>query len=73
MARAKKKTIQLLVTVSVPADMTAADARREVRYLINDQANYMADYGDVKARKVGGIPKHWKRNSAPLGYTFGRD
>jgi hypothetical protein len=36
----------------VPVEMTAAEARREVRTLINDQANWSADPGDVKAREV---------------------
>lgn len=61
MGKPKKKTLTILLTVSVPIDMNHRDACREVRCLINDQANYMADYGDVKARKVGGIPKHWKQ------------
>lgn len=47
-----RKTIRLLLTVSVPAEMSAADARREVRTLINDQCNYDADPGDVRARAV---------------------
>jgi len=34
----KKKLVTMLVTVSVPAELTAAQARKEVRTLINDQA-----------------------------------
>jgi hypothetical protein len=51
MARRRKK-LTMLVTVSVPVDMSAAEARREVRYLITDQCNYAADFGDVKAVAV---------------------
>jgi hypothetical protein len=64
MAR-KKKTFDLTVTVSVPAWMTKAEARREVRTLINHQCNYMTGKAgpgpfefhylgtdDVRARRV---------------------
>lgn len=44
-----RKQISMLVTVSVPRWMTAAEARREVRSLITHQANWSADDGDVKA------------------------
>jgi hypothetical protein len=37
---AKRKTIELTVTLSVPAWLTKAQAAREVRALINDQAFY---------------------------------
>lgn len=48
----KRKQVTMTVTVSVPVDMSAADARREVRTLINEQCNYSADYGDVKAKAI---------------------
>lgn len=38
MARKKKKQVTMLVTVSCPSWLTAAQARKEVRTLINDQA-----------------------------------
>ena len=50
------KTMRVLVTLIVPRDMTAIQARREVRTLINDQSHYAADPGDVRARKVSGAP-----------------
>ena len=53
---AKRKKITMLVTVSVPADMTAADARREVRTLVTHQCNWKADSDDVKAIRVGTAP-----------------
>jgi hypothetical protein len=46
---AKRKRITMLVTVSVPSDMTAAAARREVRSLITHQGNWSAEPEDVKA------------------------
>lgn len=45
-----RKTLTMLLTVSVPREMSAADARREVRTLINEQRNYYADEGYVKVR-----------------------
>lgn len=53
----RRKQITMTVTVSVPRWMTAAQARREVRTLINDQCNYMShgpnfDDVEVKARAV---------------------
>lgn len=53
MARTRKQ-ITMTVTVSVPLWMTAAEARREVRTLINHQSNWSqhVDEGDVKARRV---------------------
>lgn len=44
----RRRKITMLVTVSVPANMPAAMARREVRTLITHQANYQGDPGDVK-------------------------
>lgn len=53
----KRKQFTMLVTVSVPRDMTAAEARREVRSLITHQANWAADYDDVKAVGVRAAPR----------------
>jgi hypothetical protein len=47
-----RKQVTMLVTVSVPREMTAAEARLEVRTLVNDQCNYSADEGDVKVRSI---------------------
>jgi hypothetical protein len=49
---AKRKQFTMILTVSVPAKMTAKEARREVRTLITHQSNWSADEGDVKAIKV---------------------
>lgn len=48
----RRKKVTMLVTVSVPVAMTAAQARREVRSLVTDQCNYAADPDEVKAVKV---------------------
>jgi hypothetical protein len=52
----KRKTVTMLVRVSVPVDMTAAEARREVRTLINDQSNYMADPDGVRVKSCAASP-----------------
>lgn len=51
---AKRKRLTMLVTVSVPDDLTAAEARREVRTLINHQSGWLSrlEEGDVKAISV---------------------
>lgn len=38
----RRKELNMTVKVTVPAWMTVAQARREVRTLINDQANYLS-------------------------------
>ncbi len=48
----RRKRVTMLITVTVPADMSAAQARLEVRTLINEQANYFANEGDVKAAAI---------------------
>lgn len=48
----KRKDLFMLIKVSVPRDMPAAQARREVRELITNQCNYSAEPGDVKCRRV---------------------
>lgn len=48
----KRKTVTMLVKVSVPANMPAAMARREVRTLINDQSGYYSEPGDVRCKAV---------------------
>lgn len=52
-----RKRIPMLVTVSVPVGMTAAEARREVRTLITEQCNWRADSDDVKAIAVRPVKK----------------
>lgn len=56
MGRARKR-LHLLVTISVPADMPASDAQREVRTLVNEQTNYWAEPGDVKVVALRPAPK----------------
>lgn len=48
----KRKFVTMLVRVSVPVDMTASQARLEVRTLVNEQCNHSADYEDVKVRAI---------------------
>lgn len=47
-----RKTVTMLLTVSVPKGMSATQARLEVRTLVNHQCNYAADEGDVKVRRL---------------------
>ena len=47
-----RKRIKMLVTVTVPKEMSAAEARKEVRSLITHQANWAAEYDEVKAVAV---------------------
>ena len=42
-----RKTVTMLVTVTVPKEWSAADARREVRTLVTEQCFYAADEGDM--------------------------
>lgn len=48
----KRKTVTMLLKVSVPAGTSAADARREVRTLVNDQCNYWLDPEDVRVQSL---------------------
>lgn len=47
-----RKNVIMMVTVSVPSYMTAADARREVKTLIKYQSNYQAGPDDVKPVRI---------------------
>lgn len=49
---AKRKQITMVVKVSVPKDVTARQARREVRELITHCCPYHCDEGDVVVRSV---------------------
>lgn len=52
---AKRKKITVEVTVTFPSWMTAAQARREVRTLINNQSNYLdhgPDFQDVHEKTI---------------------
>lgn len=51
----KRKLVTMIVTVSVPAFLSAHGARREVRHLINEQCNYGLDTGDVKVRSISAM------------------
>ncbi len=53
----KRKRITMLVTVSVPAEMTAAEARREVRSLVNEMTTWAADFDEIVAVSVKALPK----------------
>lgn len=56
----RRKTITISVTLSVKAGITKAEAKREVRSLVNDECGYhsswsMGDYasgGDVRIRSI---------------------
>lgn len=47
-----RKSLTMLVTVSVPINMTVWQARKEVKCLVTEQCNWMADQEDVKALAV---------------------
>lgn len=47
-----RKRVTMLVTVSIPADYSAADARREVRSLVAEQCNYAMDSAELKLISV---------------------
>ena len=51
------RTLQMLVTVRIPREMTAIQARREVRCLITEQCNYAAEPDDVRAVSVRPAPR----------------
>jgi hypothetical protein len=51
----KRKTVRMLVTVTVPAKLTAAQARREVRTLINEQCNYLDFDEPVRVRSCSPV------------------
>jgi len=51
-----RKQLTMSLTVSVPSWMTAAQARREVRTLVNEQSNYL-DHGPDFQEVHGGTVK----------------
>lgn len=51
MAR-KKKIVYALVALSVDPEVSAADARRELRSRVNDGCDYYYDEHQVRARSV---------------------
>lgn len=64
----KRRTCKVLVTLSYPDGVTAAQARREARTLINENCAFALDYGAVKVRqmqpvKSGVTPAHaaWRQ------------
>lgn len=54
MTRPRKKFVAMLVVVSVPADTTAAQARREVRTRIEQLSGHFCHIDDdgVKVRRI---------------------
>jgi hypothetical protein len=59
-----RKKITMQLTVSVPIDMTADDARREVRTRINElSAYFFDDEGEVKVVKLGPAPAPYHRET----------
>ena len=65
----KRKKITMEVSVFVPVDMSARDARREVRTLINERCNFSAEYDDIKATAVKPMKASvFRRQSSKLVY-----
>ena len=56
---AKKQTHFIMIKVSAPPELTAAEVRREIRALVNDQCNYSADEGDIRVQKASAVPASW--------------
>lgn len=55
---ANRKRTTLKVEITFPAWMTAAEARREIRTLINNQTNWLdhgPDYQDVDERTIRAV------------------
>jgi hypothetical protein len=56
-----RKTVRMIVEVSVPKALTVAAARREVRSMINDQCEFHGyvpgtyDEINMKVRKIGPV------------------
>lgn len=48
----RRKVHCLTVMVSAPAAMAKREVRREIRSLVNHQANWSAEPGDIKARSI---------------------
>ena len=55
--RPTRKLVTMMVAVTVPASMTSAQARREVRFLIADQCNASAEPGDIKPIAIRPLPR----------------
>lgn len=55
--RPRRKQVKVLVTLSVAAHVTAAQARRELRTRCNDLAGWYQhlDDADVRVRKAKGV------------------
>jgi len=52
-----RKRVTMLVTVSIPAEYSATDARREVKANIQHQSMHSMEYGDVKLIGCRPAPK----------------
>lgn len=64
----KRKIVHISLAVSVPVDMSAAEARKEVRTLINHQANWSAEPEDVKVRRCVAAPRVYR--ARPQKYCY---
>lgn len=53
----KRKTVMMMVAVSVPREVTAQQTRMEVRSLIKEAANHTLNPGDVRLVSVKSMPK----------------
>lgn len=55
-----RKIVRMLVSVTVPDAMSAAQARLEVRTLIGERTNFFADEGAIKVKGVRALPVNRK-------------
>lgn len=53
----KRRTVQVLVTLSYEPHIPAAEARRELRTRVNEGRCYIHDTEDVRVRKMAPPPK----------------
>lgn len=56
MTTRKRRTIQVVVTLSYADHVSAAEARRELRTRVNDGCCYSHDQEDVRVRKMQAPP-----------------
>jgi hypothetical protein len=62
----KRKEITMVVKVSVPAHLSAAHTRREVRSLINNQCNFILDPWEIRTLKITHVPTREENQRAEV-------
>lgn len=67
MTRRRKNTLDVIVRIRVPVELTGPQIKREIQTLINNQTNWLSHYGndrqyelspgDIRAVSVGKIKR----------------